>query len=169
MRCLRLLSTRAKARVTDALLSQLEGVCNRVTTNASILSRHGDDESYHPAVPPEAVAYARSTEEVVAVVRACAETRTPLIPFGAGTSLEGHIQATDGGVCLDLSEMNEVLQVNDEDMDCRVQAGVTRLRLNEELRATGLHVSQRQSKSRALPLILTQPYPKPKPRPCPQP
>ena len=72
------------------------------------------------------------------MVRVCAETRTPLISFGAGTSLEGHIQAVQGGVCLDLSEMNAVLEVNPEDLDCRVQAGITRKSLNDHLRDTGL-------------------------------
>ena len=124
--------------VCDALLQRLERVSNRVTTNASIVDRHGDDESHHKSVPPEAVVYAHSTEEVSAIVKVCAETRTPIIPFGTGTSLEGHILATHGGISLDVSEMAEVLAVNDEDMDCRVQAGVTRLALNTHLRSTGL-------------------------------
>ena len=128
-----------RVSVGDALLAQLERVAHRVTTNASILDRHGDDESHHPSVPPSAVVYAHSTEEVSAVVRLCAETRTPLISFGTGTSLEGHIQAVHGGVCLDLSEMNGILEVNAADMDCRVQAGVTRKSLNSHLRETGLH------------------------------
>ena len=126
------------ATVTDGLLSQLESVAARVTTNASLRERHGDDESHHPCVPPEAVVYAHSTEEVQAIVRLCAETKTPLIPFGTGTSLEGHIMATRGGVCLDLAEMKSVLHVHEEDMDCRVEAGVTRLQLNSHLRSTGL-------------------------------
>lgn len=105
--------------ISDVLLSRLERACHRVTTNASILARHGDDESYHSSVPPEAVAYARSTEEVQSIVRICGETSTPIIPFGSGTSLEGHIQAVEGGISLDLSEMNKVLQVNADDMDCR--------------------------------------------------
>ena len=125
------------APLADAVLSRLETAC-RVTTNASILDRHGDDESHHPSQPPAVVAFARSTEQVQAIVRLCAESRTPLIPFGAGTSLEGHITATRGGVCLDLSEMDEVLHVSAEDMDCSVQAGVTRLSLNEHLRHSGL-------------------------------
>ena len=127
----------AAAPLADAVLSRLEAAC-RVTTNASILDRHGDDESHHPSQPPSVVAFARSTEQVQAIVRLCAESRTPLIPFGAGTSLEGHIAATRGGVCLDLSEMDEVLHVSAEDMDCSVQAGVTRLSLNEHLRHSGL-------------------------------
>lgn len=124
--------------VSDALLSRLEGIAARVTTNASILHRHGDDESHHPSVPPEAVVYAHSTEEVQAVMRLCSESRVPVIPFGTGTSLEGHILAVRGGICLDLSEMDSILEVNPEDMDCRVQAGVTRKKLNAHLRDTGL-------------------------------
>jgi D-lactate dehydrogenase (cytochrome) len=119
------------------MLNQLEAIC-RVSTNPSILSRHGDDESHHPALPPSAVAYARSTADVQAVVRLCNEARVPLIPYGSGTSLEGHIQATRGGVCLDMSEMAEVLRVSQADMDCSVQAGVTRVALNKHLRQTGL-------------------------------
>lgn len=125
------------APLADAVLSRLEAAC-RVTTNSSILDRHGDDESHHPSQPPAVVAFARSTEQVQAIVRLCAESRTPLIPFGAGTSLEGHIAATRGGVCLDMSEMDAVLHVSSEDMDCSVQAGLTRLSLNEHLRHSGL-------------------------------
>lgn len=137
----RRLSTAAPAfgRVTDALAERLGRACARVSANPSILSRHGDDESYHSAMPPDLVAYARSTDDVVAVVRLCAEARVPLIPFGTGTSLEGHIQALYGGVCLDLSEMAAILEVHEGDMDARVQAGVTRTQLNRHLRHTGLH------------------------------
>ena len=123
---------------TQSAINSLERVA-RVSLNANICERHGDDESHHRAVAPEAVVYVRSTEEAQAVVRICAETRTPIIPFGTGTSLEGHIQANQGGISLDLSEMNNVLEVNDEDLDCRVQGGVTRLALNNHLRETGLH------------------------------
>ncbi|KAG8463319.1 hypothetical protein KFE25_004830 [Diacronema lutheri] len=129
---------RGFGRVTDALAERLGRACARVSTNLSIRDRHGDDESYHAAMPPDVVAYAACEREVVAVVRLCAEARVPLIPFGTGTSLEGHIQAPYGGVCLDLSEMAAILEVNEEDMDARVQAGVTRGALNAHLRHTGL-------------------------------
>jgi D-lactate dehydrogenase (cytochrome) len=137
-RVARSFSTQTAAGVSDALLSRLEAAAARVSTNKHVCDRHGDDESHHKSVPPQAVVYAHSTEEVQAVVRVCAETRTPIIPFGTGTSLEGHILAVKGGISIDLSEMNAVLEVNDEDMDCRVQAGVTRLQLNNHLRDTGL-------------------------------
>ena len=110
----------------------------RYSTAAAILERHGKDEAYHTGLPPEAVVFATSTEDVVEVVNLCRAHKAPLIPFGTGTSLEGHINAVRGGISLDLSLMTEVLEVNEEDLDCRVQAGVTRKALNEHLRATGL-------------------------------
>ena len=128
----------AYGRVNDLLLSQLGRACGEVTTNKDVLFRHGDDESHTLAVPPDAVAFARSTPEVQAIVRLCAEHRVPLIPYGAGTSLEGHVTAVHGGVCLDLSMMDKVLETNCEDMDARVQAGVTRMALNRALHQTGL-------------------------------
>jgi D-lactate dehydrogenase (cytochrome) len=89
-------------------------------------------------MPPDAVAFARSTEELSRIVAICARHRTPVIAFGAGTSLEGHVAAPFGGVCVDLSQMNEVLAVRVEDLDCTVQAGVTREQLNAHLRDSGL-------------------------------
>jgi len=110
----------------------------RFTTSAGVRQRHGQDESWHAAAPPDAVVFAQSTDEVSNVVRACARERTPVIAFGVGTSLEGHVAALHGGICIDLSRMNRVLEVNVEDMDARVEAGVTRKQLNAHIKDTGL-------------------------------
>jgi D-lactate dehydrogenase (cytochrome) len=119
-----------------ASLRQLLG--DRLSTSASVCEQHGKDESYHTPHAPDAVAFARSTEEVAAIVSRCAEHETPVIAFGTGTSLEGHVAALKGGVCIDLSQMNQVLRVSTDDLDATVEAGVTRKQLNEYLRDTGL-------------------------------
>lgn len=125
--------------VDDSLLSILRQIVgDRLSTATAILEQHGRDESFHPAMPPEAVVFVQSTEEVSRVVSACAERDVPIIPYGTGTSLEGHVAALQGGVSIDVTQMNEILQVNAEDLDCRVQPGVTRKQLNEHLRDTGL-------------------------------
>ncbi|MFP5468634.1 MAG: FAD-binding oxidoreductase, partial [Alphaproteobacteria bacterium] len=110
----------------------------RLSTSASVREQHGRDESYHAPQSPDAVVFANSTDEVVEIVRICAANGAPVIPFGAGTSLEGHVAALHGGVCIDLSGMNKILSVNVEDGDCVVEAGVTRKTLNEYIRDTGL-------------------------------
>jgi D-lactate dehydrogenase (cytochrome) len=117
-------------------LSALLG--DRVTTSTAVCNHHGSGEDYFPIAPPDAVCFAETNEEVGAIVRLCAAHRVPVIPYGTGTSLEGHVQAIHGGVCIDLSRMASVLEVNEQDLDCRVQAGVTRKQLNEYLRDTGL-------------------------------
>ena len=124
----------------DELIEALRAIVgdNRLSTSASVREQHGKDESYHAPHAPDVVVFAHSTEEVQGIVKVCAERRVPVIPFGVGTSLEGHVAALYGGVCIDLSEMNEVLRVNAEDMDVIVQPGVTREQLNEYLRDTGL-------------------------------
>lgn len=111
---------------------------DQLTTSEAIRDRHGKDESYHASMAPDAVLFARSTEQVADAVTVCAEHKFPVIPFGVGTSLEGHVAALRGGLCIDMSEMNAVLEVNAEDLDVKVQAGVTRKQLNEYLRDTGL-------------------------------
>ncbi|MBK1670344.1 FAD-binding oxidoreductase [Rhodovibrio sodomensis] len=129
----------ADAALKRGWLDELADVLgDRLSTAGALLAQHGQDESYHEGQPPEAVAFPESTEEVARLVAICARHGKPVIPFGVGTSLEGHVAALSGGVCLDLSRMNDVLEVNAEDMDCAVQAGVTRKQLNEYLRDTGL-------------------------------
>jgi D-lactate dehydrogenase (cytochrome) len=110
----------------------------RLSTAAAVREQHGRDESYHTPAPPDAVVFAHSTEEVAEIVALCARHKTPVIPFGTGTSLEGHVAALAGGVSIDLSRMNRVLRVSAADLDCTVEAGVTRKQLNEHLRDTGL-------------------------------
>lgn len=123
----------------DLLLRELRAIVgDRLSTSLSVREHHGRDQSYHPASAPDAVVFARSCAEVSAVVETCARHASPIIAFGTGTSLEGHVAALHGGVCIDVSQMNEVLEVNAEDLDCRVQAGVTRKQLNEFLRDKGL-------------------------------
>ena len=125
--------------VGPELISQLtELLGDRLSTKASVRDQHGHDESYHPTEPPDAVAFARTTEEVAAIVKLCAAHGAPIIPFGTGTSLEGGVAAVAGGVCIDLMDMNQVVRVSSPDLDCTVQSGVTRKQLNEHLRDTGL-------------------------------
>ena len=111
---------------------------DRLSTSGAVCAQHGKDESYHAAHAPDAVAFAASTEEVAAIVRLCAEYKTPVIPFGTGTSLEGHVAALSGGISVDMTQMNRILRVDAEDLDATVEAGVTRKQLNEHLRDTGL-------------------------------
>ncbi len=110
----------------------------RFSTAGAVREHHGRDESAYPPMPPEAVVFAQSTEDVAALVALCAEHRVPLIPYGVGTSLEGHLLAIEGGVSVDLAPMNKVLAVNAEDLTVTVQAGVTRKQLNDEIKHTGL-------------------------------
>jgi D-lactate dehydrogenase (cytochrome) len=128
-----------RAPLDAALLAALrQRLGDRLSTSAAVCAQHGKDESYHAPHSPDAVAFARSTEEVSEIVRLCAAHDTPIIAFGIGTSLEGHVAALKGGVCIDLSQMNRVIRVNAEDLDATVEAGVTRKQLNEYLRDTGL-------------------------------
>jgi len=110
----------------------------RLTRSKPDLEAHGRSESHYPLTPPDAVAYPRTTEEVAEILRLCHEHRCPVIGWGAGTSLEGHALALQGGLCVDFSQMAQVLDVRAEDMVARVQPGLTREALNAELRATGL-------------------------------
>jgi D-lactate dehydrogenase (cytochrome) len=111
---------------------------DRLTTSRPVREHHGTDISSYPVTPPDAVVYPRTTEEVVSVVRVCARHRVPVIPFGVGTSVEGHVLAVRGGVCVDTSRMNRIVEVNAADLDCRVEPGVTRKQLNAYLHDSGL-------------------------------
>jgi D-lactate dehydrogenase (cytochrome) len=128
------------ARELDAALAaDLRALLgDRVTTARAVREHHGKDESYFPHAAPDAVVFPHSTEEVRDIVNLCRRYHAPLIPFGVGTSVEGHVLAVRGGVCVDLGQMNKVLAVHVEDLDATVQAGVTRKALNEEIRHTGL-------------------------------
>jgi D-lactate dehydrogenase (cytochrome) len=110
----------------------------RLSLADGVREHHGRDESPYPPMSPDAVVFAESIDDIVALVQQCGEHRVPLIPYGVGSSLEGHLLAVQGGVSLDLSRMNRVLAVDAEDLTVTVQAGVTRKQLNEELKSTGL-------------------------------
>jgi D-lactate dehydrogenase (cytochrome) len=125
--------------VDAAFLDQLRALFGeRLSTAAAVREQHGRDESYHAGCPPDAVVQPQATAEVSALLRLCSAHRVPVVPYGAGTSLEGHIAALHGGVCIDLSAMNRVLAVHEADLDAAVQPGVTRESLNRELRHAGL-------------------------------
>jgi D-lactate dehydrogenase (cytochrome) len=111
---------------------------DRFTTSEHERQQHGKDESSLLPMPPDAVCFPLSTEEVAAIVRLCHQYHTPVIPFGVGSSLEGHIFAPQGGVSVDLSRMNQILRVSADDLDCTVQAGVTRQQLDKHLRPKGM-------------------------------
>jgi D-lactate dehydrogenase (cytochrome) len=131
----------APKRKFDAapLIAALQGLLgDRCSVNAGILERHGHDESYHAAHAPDVVVFPQSTEEVAAVMRLARKHGAPVIPFGVGTSLEGHVAALEGGVSIDMGRMNRIVEVNAEDLDVLVEAGVTRKQLNTHLRDQGL-------------------------------
>jgi D-lactate dehydrogenase (cytochrome) len=131
--------TAITARVNDDLVQALRAVVGeRVSIAVAVREQHGKDESYHASHPPDAVVFAETTQEISEVVKICAARSVPVVPFGAGTSLEGHVAALEGGVCIDLSRMSAILTVNADDLDATVEAGVTRKQLNEHLRDMGL-------------------------------
>lgn len=111
---------------------------SRITTNASVRDQHSHGEGSFPAGLPDAVAFPETTEEVSRLVALAYARRLPVIAFGTGTSLEGHVNAVQGGLTIDLSHMDRILEVNPDDMDCRIEAGVVRSKLNEYLRDQGL-------------------------------
>lgn len=111
---------------------------DRLSTGQSILDIHSHDEAYASSHTPDAVAFPRNTDEVSAIIRICHQHQCPIIPYGVGTSLEGHIVPAEGGITIDTSQMNNILSINPDDMDAEVEAGVTRIQLNDHLKSTGL-------------------------------
>jgi D-lactate dehydrogenase (cytochrome) len=125
--------------VPPAMLAALRArFGERCSTTTAVREQHGRDESPYPVTPPEAVVFCESTEEVAAVVALASEHAVPVIPFGVGSSLEGHLLAVQGGVSVDLSRMAQIVRVNPEDLTVAVQAGVTREQLNREIKDSGL-------------------------------
>ena len=122
----------------DALSALVSG---RVSTNESVLDSHGRDESAFPPVRPSAVVMAHSTEEVSKVLAYCNAEKIPVVAFGVGSSLEGHVLPLFGGISLDISEMDKILQISPDDLTVRVQAGVKRMALNKKLSSDGLFFS----------------------------
>ncbi|MDG2467619.1 MAG: FAD-linked oxidase C-terminal domain-containing protein [Alphaproteobacteria bacterium] len=111
---------------------------DRLSTGQSVLDIHSHDEAYASAHVPDAVAFPQNADEVSAIVTICAQHQCPIIPYGVGTSLEGHIVPAAGGITIDTSQMNAVISINPDDMDAVVESGVTRTQLNEELKSAGL-------------------------------
>ena len=125
--------------VPAAMLGALQAhFGTQCSTALAVREQHGRDESPIDAPPPEAVVYCQSTEDVAAVVKLADHYAVPVIPFGVGSSLEGHLLAVQGGISIDLSRMNKIIAVQPEDLTVTVQAGVTRMQLNNEIRHTGL-------------------------------
>ncbi|MHC1478667.1 FAD-binding oxidoreductase [Frateuria aurantia] len=129
----------ARSRLTaafEAEISQLLGT--RWSQSEAVRDHHGRDESSYPPMPPDGVAFVQSTEEVAAVLKLCQAHRVPVIPYGNGSSVEGHVLAVEGGISLDISGMSGLLELHPEDFTVSVQPGLSRRQLNEELRHTGL-------------------------------
>jgi D-lactate dehydrogenase (cytochrome) len=130
------------ARDIPAALAGLKALFgDRLSTSLAVREQHGVGFSYHKPCPADAVLFTSSTQEVQQAVRVCAKHRAPIIPYGTGTSMEGHLAALHGGICIDVSRMDRILAVHAEDMDAVVEPGVTRETLNAFIRDTGLFFS----------------------------
>lgn len=133
------MDTPTRKNSTTQAVADLKSVLgDRLSEAMPVREQHGKDQTWNPGAPPDAVAFVRSTAEVRRVVQVCGQYEVPVIPYGTGTSLEGHFTAPFGGISIDLSQMNAILEVNASDLDCRVEAGVTRKQLNTRLRDQGL-------------------------------
>ena len=131
--------TKQDRKAADTVIAALAArYGNRLSTSSSLREQHGHTTTWIDNQPPDAVFFPQTTEEVQDVVRQCAAERVPVIGFGAGTSLEGQVNAPRGGICLDFRDMNRVLAVHAEDLDCVIEPGITRKQLNEYLRDKGL-------------------------------
>ncbi len=130
---------RPDAQTLDRLVADLRSrFSDRAVTSEAMREQHSHGEGIPDAGLPDVVVFPNTNEEVAEIARRCFAARVPIVPFGAGTSLEGHVAALAGGVCIDFANMNRVLEVNVDSLDCLVQAGVRRVELNTELRSSGL-------------------------------
>jgi len=122
-----------------SVIGELRGILgDRVSTSDAVREHHSHGESWHAPGLPDVVVFPQSTEEVAGVVRVCAKHRRPIVPFGMGSSLEGHVNAIHGGVSIDMTRMTRVVRLSPEDLDITVEAGLTRLKLDAHLKNTGL-------------------------------
>jgi len=129
----------ANSRLIDAAIEEAEALLgDRLSTSRSVRDHHGESVAWFTNSPPDAVAFVHSTHEVSELVKICTRHKVPIIPYGAGTSLEGHTSAIHGGITFDFTQMNQITRVSVEDLDCTVEAGVTRIQLNEHLRDMGV-------------------------------
>jgi D-lactate dehydrogenase (cytochrome) len=130
---------RPEAKAVTATITALAAMLgNRLVTSLAVREQHGNTTTWVASEPPDAVVFPQTAEEVQQIVRLCAANRVPVIAYGVGTSLEGHVNAPLGGISIDFKDMNRVLAVHPEDLDCVVEPGVTRKQLNEHLRDQGL-------------------------------
>jgi len=129
---------RNPAAIRKAIAELTAAFGNRLVTSQAVREQHGNTVTWIANQPPDAVVYPQCTEDVQQIVRICAANGVAIIPFGVGTSLEGHVNAPVGGVSIDFRDMNKVLTVHAEDLDCIVEPGITRKALNEQLRDSGL-------------------------------
>jgi D-lactate dehydrogenase (cytochrome) len=129
---------RDPSAIAAAIAALTAAFGNRVVTSQAVREQHGNTLTWVPNQPPDAVVFPQNTDDVQTIVRICAANGVPVIPFGVGTSLEGHINAPLGGVSIDFRDMNKMLAVHAEDLDCVVEPGITRKALNEQLRDQGL-------------------------------